>query len=188
MRALLAETNKESSIERAFAFFFVNRTATSGIISGGPIGGKNQNGNYKLDARFNKDGLIRRFHRINELSPYIRLENLDFRQFLNQEILVLKTRPHLIYCDPPYYKQGKTLYLNAFNHRDHEELEALLAKHPNMNWCVSYDETPEINRIFNRWKSVTYNISYSANRHMNAGERMFFSAGLPLKSGRLFTG
>jgi len=38
----------------AFATFFLNRTNRSGILSAGVIGGKEQKGDCKLDARFNK--------------------------------------------------------------------------------------------------------------------------------------
>ncbi|MCV4803588.1 DNA adenine methylase, partial [Escherichia coli] len=37
-----------------FSTFFLNRTNRSGILKGGVIGGKNQEGKWKLDARYNK--------------------------------------------------------------------------------------------------------------------------------------
>src|SRR5215469_9746124 len=36
--------------ERGFATFFLNRTNRSGVMNAGPIGGVEQNGNYKIDA------------------------------------------------------------------------------------------------------------------------------------------
>src|ERR1043165_4723732 len=43
----------------AFATFFLNRTNRSGILhSGGMIGGNDQIGEWKLDARYNKPELI----------------------------------------------------------------------------------------------------------------------------------
>ena len=47
--------NNKYSLELAFATFFLNRTNRSGILKAGPIGGFNQNGNYLIDARFDKD-------------------------------------------------------------------------------------------------------------------------------------
>ncbi len=43
-----------SKIDIAIATLFLNRTNISGVIKGGPIGGINQNGKYKIDCRFNK--------------------------------------------------------------------------------------------------------------------------------------
>src|SRR5207248_2479181 len=43
-----------------FAAFFLNRTNRSGILDGGVIGGKNQTGKWSLDARFNKEALIKK--------------------------------------------------------------------------------------------------------------------------------
>lgn len=43
---------------------FLNRTNRSGIISGGVIGGKKQNGNYKIGVRFNKKTLIKKIELI----------------------------------------------------------------------------------------------------------------------------
>ena len=44
--------------ELGFATLFLNRCNRSGILRAGPIGGKKQLGNYKIDCRFNKESLI----------------------------------------------------------------------------------------------------------------------------------
>lgn len=62
-----AEIDKYSPTEIGFATFFLNRTNRSGILKGGVIGGKNQTGNYKIDARFNKKDLL---HRISRIAMY----------------------------------------------------------------------------------------------------------------------
>ena len=46
--------NDHSSLELGFATFFLNRTNRSGILKAGPIGGFSQDGDYKIDCRFNK--------------------------------------------------------------------------------------------------------------------------------------
>ena len=53
------------SVDYAFNTFYLNRASFSGILDGGPIGSYSQNGNYKLDARFNKDELISKIERIS---------------------------------------------------------------------------------------------------------------------------
>ena len=42
------------------AAFYLNRTNRSGILSAGVMGGKNQEGKWKLDARFNRNSLAKR--------------------------------------------------------------------------------------------------------------------------------
>ena len=51
-----------------FSAFFPNRTNRSGILLGGVIGGKKQEGEWKLDARFNKANLIQRIKAIGDNS------------------------------------------------------------------------------------------------------------------------
>ena len=56
-----------------FAALFLNRTNRSGIIGGGVIGGKEQTGEWGLDARFNKQELIQRIRRIGRYRSRIAL-------------------------------------------------------------------------------------------------------------------
>lgn len=52
--------------ELGFAAFYVNRTSRSGIISdrAGAIGGNNQDGRWRLDARYNRKALLERIERV----------------------------------------------------------------------------------------------------------------------------
>ncbi|HBI6387366.1 TPA: DNA adenine methylase, partial [Listeria monocytogenes] len=73
----LRNKNRQNSLEGAFATFFLNRTNVSGIISGGPIGGMNQTGKYKIDCRFNKVDLIRKIRLISDRRENITLYRKD---------------------------------------------------------------------------------------------------------------
>ena len=59
--------NTKYSLELGFATFFLNRTNRSGILNAGPIGGYRQNGNYLIDARYNKEKSIEKILRISKL-------------------------------------------------------------------------------------------------------------------------
>ena len=50
--------------DMGIAAFYLNRTNRSGVIKGGVIGGREQSGLYKIDARFNKDALIKKIRAI----------------------------------------------------------------------------------------------------------------------------
>src|SRR3990172_10519518 len=65
-RNIYLKHEQHSTIKVALATFFLNRCNRSGIIStGGPIGGINQCGPWRIDARFNKRQLIRRIEKIH---------------------------------------------------------------------------------------------------------------------------
>ncbi len=64
-KAIFDNPMNHSDIEHGFAAFFLNRTNRSGILKGGVIGGKNQDGRYKLDARFHKANLTKRIEKID---------------------------------------------------------------------------------------------------------------------------
>ena len=53
-RDILLNNDKYNMLEVALSTFFLNRTNRSGILKAGVIGGKEQKGKWKLDARFNK--------------------------------------------------------------------------------------------------------------------------------------
>ena len=52
-QAIYRQADETDPLALGFAFFYLNRTNRSGILNAGPIGGVNQNGTYKIDARYN---------------------------------------------------------------------------------------------------------------------------------------
>src|SRR5690625_1187888 len=75
-----------SEIDLAFSTFFLNRTNRAGIIKAGVIGGKKQDGNYKMDCRFNKETIINRIRLIAKHSERINVCNYDAIEFIEKEI------------------------------------------------------------------------------------------------------
>ena len=96
----------------------MNRTNHSGIIKGGVIGGIEQNGEWKINARFNKEALINRITKIAQKKDSIKLYNKDFESFIINYLPKYENSA-FIYFDPPYYEKGKQLYLNFL--RLHQE-------------------------------------------------------------------
>ena len=161
-----------SCFEKGFATFFLNRCNRSGVITGGCIGGKDQLGEYKLDARFNKDDLVKRIKRIAQYSDHIHLYNEDTYLLLQNN--PLKFSESIIYLDPPYYEKGYCLYRNHYGHQDHVRLADLLKK-LNTLWIASYDNVPEIIDIYSGLRKREFNIHYSAGQKKQGKEVMFFS-------------
>jgi DNA adenine methylase len=166
-----------SIVELGFSTFFLNRTNRSGIITGGVIGGKNQSGAWKIDARFNKSDLISRIKRIARYKHRIQLYNYDAAHFINCIIPKLPTKT-LIYLDPPYYSKGKGLYENLYQEKDHAVIANLVIKSITHPWVVSYDAAPDIINLYSNYQNLRYDLSYSAQQRYAGSEIMFFSKNL----------
>lgn len=165
-----------SVLELAFSTFFLNRTNRSGIITAGVIGGKSQDGNWKLDARFNKSDLISRIEKIGRFRERIEVYNLDCIEFID-EVLPCLPSDTFLYLDPPYYEKGAELYENHYEHDDHSSISLRMAELDNP-WIVSYDNVEQISRIYAAFTSIEYGISYSAQQRYRGSEIMFASDGL----------
>lgn len=159
-----------------FSTFFLNRTNRSGIIKGGVIGGIEQSGKWKIDVRFNKKNLIKKIQHIADNKDRIHIYNMDVIEFLNKEVSKLDEKKTFIYLDPPYYKKGKQLYMNFFNHEDHVKLHNVVSKLSYL-WLVSYDNRDEIKNIYNHSPELTieYNLRYTAGQKCSGQEIMFAS-------------
>lgn len=175
-REVVKGGEQASSLDLGFATFFLNRTNRSGIIKGGVIGGLAQDGEWKLDARFNRDELVQRIRKIRRHSSRIHLSNDDATHFL-QPWIDGDQRASFIYLDPPYFVKGRGLYDNFYSADDHAAVakRVELLEHP---WIVSYDAAPEILKLYSQWDSIRYSLSYSAATRGQGAEVMFFSAGL----------
>ena len=150
-------------LELAKATFFLNRTNVSGVLSGGVIGGLEQKGKYKIDARFNKADLVDRIKRIAQFSHRIHLSNQDGLVFLRD--MNRKKEEMFVYMDPPYYKKGADLYLNAFKDVDHAKL-AKAVGHLAKYWMVSYDNQQFILNLYRQYNKVLYQLSQCASNRI----------------------
>ena len=173
-RAVL-ENSDASFLERGFATLYLNRTNRSGIIRGGLIGGIRQDGKWRLDARFNREGLIVKIARIASYRDRLTIQRDDALVFL--QLTVLPSRKRMfVYLDPPYYGKGQDLYHNHYTHDDHIALAAFVQTHmSHVPWVVSYDDHPKIRNAYGDCRQLEYGINYSAADRYRGGEVLFFS-------------
>lgn len=82
LKLVLMNPGDHSKIELGFATFFLNRTNRSGILNGGIIGGRDQTGPWKINARYNAPELVSRVESTARLKNRISLTNLDALEFL----------------------------------------------------------------------------------------------------------
>lgn len=169
----------EDVLRLGFATFFLNRCNRSGIIKGGVIGGKGQNGKWKLDARFNKDDLVARIEQISRFKDQIFLYNSDAVELVAGLSDRLPKRT-LYYLDPPYYVKGKGLYDNFYCHEDHAAVASTMRDLDSSYWVVSYDDVEQIRSLYSSYRSLSYRLSYSAQTREKGGEIMFFSPSMEI--------
>lgn len=177
-RSVLREDCQATLVEKGFATLFMNRTNRSGILKAGVIGGKNQEGAYKLDARFKKDVISGRIEEIAKRAKDITVYNDDSLALLKRckEFL---PKDSLIYLDPPYYVKGKGLYRNYYEHDDHVAIaKTIQSKDFKRHWVVSYDNAEEIRTMYQLVNTKTYGLNYTAQRRYVGNEVMFFSENL----------
>ena len=143
--------DQASLLDLGFSTFFMNRTNRSGIIKAGVIGGYAQTGNYKMDARYRKDELLKRIHRIASYADRIELHNEDAVDFI-QKIANQNIDKTILYLDPPYYKKGQGLYMNYYKDSDHRDIKSLVSRLGQMKWVVSYDNSEFIKSLYQEFR------------------------------------
>ncbi|MDT0138323.1 DNA adenine methylase [Acidovorax sp. PRC11] len=158
-RAIFINADRKDVLAKGFSTLFLNRTNRSGILRGGVIGGLNQDGNFKIDCRFNRKDLIRKIKRIALHNEVIDLHCLDAVAFV-ENIIPTTSQHTLVNLDPPYYKKGPELYTNFYQHQDHVDLAKAVfnVKRP---WIVTYDDTPEIRNLYKKYRKYASSLNYS---------------------------
>jgi DNA adenine methylase len=173
-KKVLENPSDHDEIELGFATFFLNRTNRSGILNGGIIGGRDQTGPWKIDARFNAAELVNRVQSIARMRDRIRATRQDALKFLKTGVLRWPEQT-FIYLDPPYYVKGRDLYYDFYEHKDHQAVaEFAIGKIKHQRWIVSYDNVPQIRKLYLGSRHVVYNIGYSARAAVQGSEVMFF--------------
>lgn len=152
-----------------FATFFLNRTNHSGILNAGPIGGKQQLGEWKIDVRYNKQNLIKKIKLIGLYSDRITVLNDDGADVIER---YAKDSKSFFYVDPPYFVKGADLYLNAFMLKDHQKLADLLNKHAKSKWLLSYDNEKDILDLYLNRQYRTFDLKYSAHHNSKVGSEV----------------
>lgn len=163
-----------------FATFFLNRTNRSGILNAGVIGGRDQSGPWKIDARYNASELAFRVQSIAKFKKKISLTQSDALALLKHG-LPKWPKKTLIYLDPPYFEQGRELYYDYYESKDHAELAKFIKENmKRKNWIVSYDNVNPIKKLYSKFRSVVYNVGYTARETRMGREVMFFSPKLEI--------
>lgn len=180
-KEILKNPRQYRILDIGYAFFFLNRCNRSGIVNAGIIGGKEQKGQWKMDARFPRSELIRRIELIGACRKNISIKNMDAEQYITSHIAHLPQKT-LIYCDPPYYNKADRLYENKYTHLDHDRVSKVIQRYKKHAWIVSYDNVAPINNFYSKRKRFAYKLQYNANTVYEGSEIFIFSDNLRIPS------
>lgn len=174
------QTNKKTVdlLTLGFSTFYLNRTNRSGIINGGVMGGVEQNGNYLMNCRFNKVELIHRIRLIAKHKKNIRLYRKDAIKLIDKIQQEANNENVVIYFDPPYYLKASTLYMNHYEDKNHKKVSEKIKGIQNIKWIVSYDNVPEIQKLYADCNKKEFSFKHSAYKSRIGKEIIFFSDNL----------
>lgn len=185
-RLVQKDKQQQSLLKVGFSTFYLNRTNRSGILNAGIIGGRQQTGEWKIDARYNKKELISRIERIAQYKDKIELHNSDAVELVKSLRKSLQQKS-LFYFDPPYYVKGKNLYLNYYQDNDHQNIADEISKVSNQKWIITYDDVSQIRNLYSKYRNKTFKLSYSAGSSNKEGkEIMIFSDNIYIAEHSLF--
>jgi DNA adenine methylase len=171
-------------VDLGFSTFFLNRTNRSGILTAGVIGGKAQSGQWKIDARFNKENLIKRLQRVANHRSQIFVTQMDALKFIERRKEILSEKC-FVYLDPPYYVKGQDLYMNAYEPQNHVDVANVVLKNLDNAWMVSYDDVEEIRNLYRGARQQPYVLRYSASKQRSGREMVFLSRSLKIRPAML---
>lgn len=171
----VTEVNNSNLLELGIAGLFFNRANFSGILHGGPIGGKEQKSEYKIHCRTNKSELVTRLEEVAKLSSKVSVEYGDAIGLIKR----LKRRKRIVfYIDPPYFEKGQKLYRYYYRLSDHKKLAEVL-KTVNFPWILSYDAHHVIEHLYEDFDIRRHKFQYSVKSPKNHDELLIANFQLP---------
>lgn len=165
-------------LQLGFAGLFFNRTNFSGILGAGPIGGKEQNSDYKINCRFNREKIIRQIKAVATFSDRLNVNFGDAINFLQKNTEQISNGFSFVYIDPPYYLQGKKLYRHSYSDGEHVVLAEFIRKQ-GYPWVLSYDDHPRIRELYSDNEIQPIYLDYKVKSNRTAQELVISNLVIP---------
>ena len=145
---VIKSLNPKNPFERAFKYYYMNRTSFSGKLISPAWGFREKR---SIPPNRWKEVLLPAHEKLKG----VKITDLDF-----EEVVVAKSKLSniLLYLDPPYFKPPKKKhYLNGFSKEDHLRLLSSLKKTKHI-FLLSYEDCPEIRDMYD-WAHI-YHLSF----------------------------
>ena len=179
-KAALADADAGGTVNRfdlGYAAFIVNRCSRSGIVTpaAGPMGGRRQDGEWSLGARFNAPALAERVLRVHGMRSRLRPLHGDGISYLEDLADSGFEDEVFAFVDPPYVREGNRLYANGMDEAAHQRLADALNASP-VRWVLTYDDEPVVSeQLYPERRVLAFEIRNTANRARIAQEFAVFS-------------
>lgn len=136
-----------NELERAFRWFYLNRTSYSGIMNF-----QNMYWGYGDKYSMQPKNWGRNIERTSEKLQGVNITNLDF-----EEVIDNAQDGSLLFVDPPYYGADQDKFYQHFFTKDdhHRLLECIIRNANRLNFFITYDNVPEIREMYN-WVHEMY--------------------------------
>lgn len=136
-----------NELERAFRWFYLNRTSYSGIMNF-----KNMYWGYGDKYSMQPKNWARNIERTSEKLQGVNITNLDFEPVIDNA-----PQGSLLFVDPPYFNADQDkFYEHFFSREDHMRLLECIRRNANrLNFFITYDNVPEVRELYN-WVHEMY--------------------------------
>jgi DNA adenine methylase len=160
----LVDTNPATltDLERAARFFYLQRTAFGGKVSGHNFGVS-----ADRPGRFDITKLATMLEDLHTRLSGVVIEALSYQDFIRRY-----DRPDILfYLDPPYYGNENDYGKDLFSREDFETM-AMILENIKGRFILSLNDRPEVREIFKAFQidAVTTTYSIAANQTSKAGE------------------
>jgi len=155
--------NLTDEVERAAAFFVLNRASFSGTTSSGGMSPEH--------PRFTKSAIERLRH--FKVSNF-EVACADFKD------VIPKHENDFLYCDPPYMNEQKLYGINGDTHKgfDHNALAELLKKRD--RWLLSYNDCKDVRELYKDNQILSVEWIYGMSKDKKSNEVLILSNDLKI--------
>ncbi len=151
------QSNPTTRRDQALTCFFLNRTNFSGILQAkvGPLGGRIQQSDYKIDCRFMRDTLTKRIEQAaTHKEKVAAVWCCSWKEAIagvreRQGQVALPTDGTFFYFDPPFFEEAEALYRYYFGSKDHRALRDHLLDLEE-KWILSYDSAQQVEALYGK--------------------------------------
>ncbi len=144
----LKEWSPKNQLEKAFRYYYLNRTSYSGIMKQPAWG-------FHPTKSVHPNKWSERIEVAGKKLKDTQITNLDFEEVIKSPA---KGKKVLMFVDPPYYKADqKRAYEHSFREEEHLRVVNAL-KNTTHSFILTYDDCPEIKKLYS-WANI-YPVSW----------------------------
>ena len=146
--------NTKSELERAIAFYIVNKCSFSGLTESSSFSESASNNNFSLRG-------IQHLHAYQQLIQRWRIVNFNYSRLMGEVYWTANRRP-FIYLDPPYDINDNLYGKKGEMHKkfDHDDF-ATYCENFRAKLLISYNSDQLVKKRFQDWNAAEFDLTYT---------------------------